>query len=196
MAPICITFLHLKSTWIAVSNLLYFHNVMHFEVNKISFWTWFYQSQINWMDLNFKLLLLDNIASESSIHNLAFFSEKKTSHLNQEWNTHRSTTVLNKDVRTTAGEFFFTGWSVNMDYRQFCPEVGLRLKCSFSLHKMLADGLELGRLLVICFNQLFGLSFWRHPLDPMVSNLCNAKSVPNEETNSSTSWMVWGWRKL
>ncbi len=47
---------------------------------------------------------------------------------------------------------------------------------SFSLHKMLTDGLEWSRLLW-CFYQLFGLSFWRHPFtaeDPLVSKWCNA----------------------
>ncbi len=34
--------------------------------------------------------------------------------------------------------------------------------CSFSLHKMLIDGLELCGLL-LCFFQLFGFLFWRHP---------------------------------
>ncbi len=33
---------------------------------------------------------------------------------------------------------------------------------SFSLHKMLTDGLVLCGSLQ-CFYQLFGLSFWRHP---------------------------------
>ncbi len=49
-----------------------------------------------------------------------------------------------------------------------------------------------------CFYQLFGLSFWRHPLtveDPLVSKWCDAKFLQmcsDEETNSSTSWMAWG----
>ncbi len=48
---------------------------------------------------------------------------------------------------------------------------------SFSLHKMLTDGLEWCGLLW-CFYQLFGLSFWRHPFtaeDPLPSKWCNAK---------------------
>ncbi len=50
-----------------------------------------------------------------------------------------------------------------------------------------------------CFYQLFGLSFWRHPLtaeDPLVSKWCNAKFLQicfNEKINASTSWIAWGW---
>ncbi len=53
--------------------------------------------------------------------------------------------------------------------------------------------------LLWCFYQLFGFSFWRHPFtadDPLVSKWCNATFLQicsNEETNSSTSWMAWGW---
>ncbi len=66
----------------------------------------------------------------------------------------------------------------------------------FSLQTTLIDGLEFcGLLWVWCFNQLFELSFWRHPFtveDPLVSKWCNATFVQicsYEETNSSTS----GW---
>ncbi len=50
-----------------------------------------------------------------------------------------------------------------------------------------------------CFYYLFGLSFWRHPFtaeDPLVSKWCNATFLQicsHEETNSSTSWMSWVW---
>ncbi len=53
-----------------------------------------------------------------------------------------------------------------------------------------------------CFYQLFGLSFWRHPFtaeDTLVGIWCNAKFLQicsDEETNSSTSWMVCGWVNL
>ncbi len=53
--------------------------------------------------------------------------------------------------------------------------------------------------LLWCFYQLFGLSFWRHPFtaeDPLVNKWCNAEFpqiCSHEETNSSTSWMAWGW---
>ncbi len=46
---------------------------------------------------------------------------------------------------------------------------------------------------------LFFLSFWRHPFTaehPLVSKWYNAKFLqicPDEETNSSTSWMAWEW---
>ncbi len=54
---------------------------------------------------------------------------------------------------------------------------------SFSLYKMLTDGLEWCGLLVdYCdvFYQLLGLSFWRHPFtaeDPLVSRWCNATFI-------------------
>ncbi len=46
---------------------------------------------------------------------------------------------------------------------------------------------------------MFGLSFWRHPFtaeDLLVSKWCNDKFhqiCSDEETNSSTLWMDWGW---
>ncbi len=49
------------------------------------------------------------------------------------------------------------------------------------------------------FYQLFRLSFWRHPFtaeDPLVNKWCNATFLQiysDEETNSSTSWIAWGW---
>ncbi len=51
----------------------------------------------------------------------------------------------------------------------------------------------------LCFYQLFGLSFWQHPFtteDPLVSKWCNAtfpQICSDKQTNSSTSWMAWGW---
>ncbi len=53
--------------------------------------------------------------------------------------------------------------------------------------------------LLWCFYQLFGLSFWRHPFtaeDPLMSKWCDATFLQicsDEKTNSSTSWMAWGW---
>ncbi len=53
--------------------------------------------------------------------------------------------------------------------------------------------------LLWCFYLLFGLSFWRHPftaVDPFVNKWRNAKFLQicsDEETDSSTSWMAWGW---
>ncbi len=53
-----------------------------------------------------------------------------------------------------------------------------------------------------CFYQLFGLSFWRHPFtaeDPLLSKWCSATFLQicsHEETNSSKSWMAWGWVHL
>ncbi len=63
---------------------------------------------------------------------------------------------------------------------------------------MLTDRLEWCWLLW-CFYQLFGLSFWRHPFTAehaLVSEWCNATFLQicsDEETNSSTSLMVWWW---
>ncbi len=70
--------------------------------------------------------------------------------------------------------------------------------CSFSLHLMLTDGLELCGLLW-CFYQLFELSFWRHPFtakDPLLRKWCNATVLQicsHEETNTTTSRMAWEW---
>ncbi len=73
-------------------------------------------------------------------------------------------------------------------------------KHSFSLHKTSIDGLEWCGLLVDYFDVLSCLnSFWRHPFtaeDPLVSRWCEPKYFQicsDEETNSSTSWMAWGW---
>ncbi len=50
-----------------------------------------------------------------------------------------------------------------------------------------------------CFYRLIGLSFWRHPFtaeNPLVTKWCNAQFFQicsDEQTNSSTSWMAWGW---
>ncbi len=49
------------------------------------------------------------------------------------------------------------------------------------------------------FYQLLELSFWRHPFttkDSLVSMWCNAafhQICSDEEINSCTSWMAWGW---
>ncbi len=66
---------------------------------------------------------------------------------------------------------------------------------SFSLHKALMDWSGVDYCDV--FNQLFGLSFWRHPFTaehPLVSKWCNATFLQicsHKETNSYTSWMAW-----
>ncbi len=54
-------------------------------------------------------------------------------------------------------------------------------------------------LVKFCIEQLFGLSFWRHPFtaeDPLVSKWCKdtfLQICSDEETNSSTSWVAWWW---
>ncbi len=59
--------------------------------------------------------------------------------------------------------------------------------------------MDWNRGLLWCFYQLFELSFWRHPFtadDLLVSKWCKATFLQicsDEETNSSTSWMAWGW---
>ncbi len=56
--------------------------------------------------------------------------------------------------------------------------------------------------LLWCFYQLFRLSFWQHPFtaeDPLVSKWWNATFLQiwsDEKTNSSTSWMAWGWMSV
>ncbi len=51
----------------------------------------------------------------------------------------------------------------------------------------------------LMFYQLLELSFWRHPFttkDSLVSMWCNAafhQICSDEEINSCTSWMAWGW---
>ncbi len=51
--------------------------------------------------------------------------------------------------------------------------------------------------IIVMFYQLFGLSFWRHPFtaeDPLVSKWCDGKFIQicsDEETNTSTSCLVW-----
>ncbi len=68
------------------------------------------------------------------------------------------------------------------------PEMQDPETCGFLLHKMLIDGLE-WCVLLWCFYQLFGLSFWRHPFtaeDPLVSKWCNAtflQTCSDEQTN-------------
>ncbi len=53
--------------------------------------------------------------------------------------------------------------------------------------------------IIVMLYQLFELSFWRHPFtaeDPLVNKWCNAKfrqTCSNEETNSFTYWIAWGW---
>ncbi len=53
-------------------------------------------------------------------------------------------------------------------------------------------------VILSCFYEPFGLSFWRHPFtakEPL-RKYCYAKFLQicsDEETNSSTFWMAWGW---
>ncbi len=67
----------------------------------------------------------------------------------------------------------------------------------FSLDKMLNDGLGSCGLMW-CFISCF----WRHPFtaeDPLLSKWCSANFLQiwsDEETNSSTSWMTWGWGNI
>ncbi len=105
------------------------------------------------------------------------------------------------DVRGQHWMNFFTGGSVIMDY-EFCQKWQFKVKrwiyflqtCSFSLLKMLTDGLEWCGLLW-CFYQLFGLSFWRHPFTaehPLESKWWNATflQIQNKETNSLLIYRV------
>ncbi len=64
---------------------------------------------------------------------------------------------------------------------------------------MLIGGLEVTWGLLWYFDQLFELSFWRHPFtaeDPLVSMWCIASFLQirsNYEIDSSSSWMAWRW---
>ncbi len=70
---------------------------------------------------------------------------------------------------------------------------------SFSLHKMLIDGLESGLLLDYCdvfISCLYSHSDGTHSLQSIhwrASDVMLNFSKSDEETNSSTSWMDWGW---
>ncbi len=104
----------------------------------------------------------------------------------------------------------FTGGSVIMDYfgRKWRFEVKNVLMmdicflqtCSFSLLKMLTDGLEWCGLLVdycdVFISCLDSHSDGTHSLKSIHCRDSDAMlhfSKSDEETNSSTSWMAWGW---
>ncbi len=63
---------------------------------------------------------------------------------------------------------------------------------SFSLQKALTDGLEWCGLLW-CFNQLFGLSFWRHPLVNKWWTAQCFQICSDEETNWSDGEDIFKW---
>ncbi len=113
-------------------------------------------------------------------------------------------------ILTTRGRPFSLEGSVIMDYGLiFWPEVKNVLMMDLFLTNMQFSTshdvnwwtgvvwITCG--LLWCFYQLFGLSFWRHPFTaehPLVSKWCNATFLQicsDEETNSSPSWMTWGW---
>ncbi len=141
---------------------------------------------------------------------------KKSSCLNQERNMHRSSTVFKQkesrtvldklvdfDVRGQQEMDFVTRRNVIIDYGlwYFWPVATAKM-CCFLLHKMLMDWSHVDYFWIMfyyCFYQLFGLSFWWHPLtaeDLLVSIWYNVKFLKicfDEETNSFTSCMAWGW---
>ncbi len=140
-------------------------------------------------------------------------------HQNQERNMHRSSIVYKKAIQRSSKQICW--WiCIREDnrYGLFLLETcyyGLlttdmlkRLdgfvshKHSFSLHKMLIDGLEWCGLIVNYCDVFISCldSFWRYPFtaeDPLVSKLYNAQCLQiyfDEETSSSRSiWMDWGW---
>ncbi len=86
----------------------------------------------------------------------------------------------------------YTSWTCNL-WTILAPQLMCFLQTlSFSLHKMLIDGLEFCGLLVdYCY-----VYVGTHSLDPLVSKWCNAtfpQIYSNEEINSSSSWMARGW---
>ncbi len=112
----------------------------------------------------------------SSIYNIAFSSEKKLSRLNQERNMYRSSIVYKRKQSKTALNKHISG---------------------FWCERTTGDGtdrLECG--LFWCFiSWLESHSDGTHS-HPLVSKWCNATFLQicsDEETNSSTSWMAWGW---
>ncbi len=79
---------------------------------------------------------------------------------------------------------------------------GLKLKtliidlqtCSISLHSVLNDGLEWCGLLWC--NELFGLSFWRHPFTaehPLLSKWCNATFLHKSVLMKKQTHLPIGW---
>ncbi len=91
--------------------------------------------------------------------------EKKLARLNQERNMHRSSTLYSPNCYKQN-----SGWILIWE-----------------------DYLW---IIVMFFYQLFGLSSWRHPFTAEVCKWCNTELLQicsNEETNSSTSWVNWGW---
>ncbi len=129
-------------------------------------------------------------------------SGKKSSCLNQERNMHISTcTVYRQEQSKCVGGFLDVCWQQGneCDYELWSHILSrnddLKFKCiylrthNFSLHKILIT------CRLLSFNQLFGLSFWRHPFtaeDPLLRKWYNATFLQicsDEETNSSTSWM-------
>ncbi len=169
---------------------------------------------------NFKLLIPAKISSIllSSIHNVAFSSEKVILSESGEICTYQALftsenspkhicvwILIWKDNRTWTFHWrkcYYGLWTCifarSEGLKLHALKIDLFWTCSFSLHKTLTDRLKRCGLLW-CFYQLFGLSFWRHPFtaeDPLVSKWCNAAFLQicsDEETNSSTSWMAWGW---
>ncbi len=120
---------------------------------------------------------------ESSIHKF-FFPAKKSSHLNQEWNLHRSKTVLNKSI----GEFWYERTTVTLSLVEALLLHSLKLK---SLNDIFVSNIQhfssedinwwtgvvwITCGILWCFYQLFGLSFWRHPFTaehPLLRQWCN-----------------------
>ncbi len=101
-------------------------------------------------------------------------------------------------------DYLFTGGSVSLDFGViFYPEANIWFVFINMEYLSLPDiksCTEVVRALFVllwCFYQLYGLSFWRHPFTaehPLLSKWCNTtflQTCSDEETNSS--WMAWGW---
>ncbi len=138
---------------------------------------------------------------------------KMLSCLNQEKNMHRSSTVYKwKQSRTVQNKYDSEFWcEFSLEEALLWTGIlarsdGLKLKrlnnryffkqtCSFSLHKMLIDGLEYLWIIVMFLSVVWTLILTA-PIHSRGSIRCNATFLQicfNEETNSPSSWMAWGW---
>ncbi len=135
------------------------------------------------------------------LRNLAF--------LRTVYNPKQSKYVLNKYAdwfwceRTREDGWFFTGENVNIEHDWYFSQ-----KQRFKFNNLFMIGLFIRNMqpftsldinwwtvvvLITCFYQLFGLSFWLQRIYWWTSDGMLHFSVHINKTNSSTSWMAWGW---
>ncbi len=142
-------------------------------------------------------------------------SSMKSSHLNQEWNMHRSRSVYKqKDSETVLNKCWCskTKMFVDLDSGRITGDWHFpRRKCYYGLNFdqkwLFNDGFVFQNHAAFHFTRHYFVdlslesisrldSFWWHPFtaeDPLVRKWSKAKFLrSNEETNSSTSWVAWG----